>query len=164
MKEVIEKISNYNFFNYLLPGIIFTNIADKFTTYIFLENNLVIAVFTYYFIGLVISRFGSLVIEPILIRSMFVKYTSYKKFIAASKQDEKIELLTESNNMYRTFVSVFSGLLFLKICELLQFKILEGHESKIYIILVILLIVFLLAYRKQTSYITKRIKAVTKNI
>lgn len=157
MKEVIEKISNYNFFNYLLPGIIFTNIADKFTTYIFLENNLVIAVFTYYFIGLVISRFGSLVIEPILIRSMFVKYTSYKKFIAASKQDEKIELLTESNNMYRTFCSMLFLLLLLKIVEIIELNYPNLMILNPYLLLLSLLTLFLYSYKKQSQYISERV-------
>ncbi len=157
MKEVIEKISNYNFFNYLLPGIIFTNIADKFTTYVFLENNLVIAVFTYYFIGLVISRFGSLVIEPILIRSMFVKYTSYKKFIAASKQDEKIELLTESNNMYRTFCSMLFLLLLLKIVEIIELNYPNLMILNPYLLLLSLLTLFLYSYKKQSQYISERV-------
>lgn len=157
MKEVTEKISNYNFFNYLLPGIVFTNIAEKITTFVFLENNLVIAAFTYYFIGLVISRFGSLIIEPILIRSMFIKYTSYKKFISASKQDEKIELLTESNNMYRTFCSMLILLAVLKIIEITEINYPNLIILNPYLLLLSLLILFLYSYKKQSQYISERV-------
>ena len=38
MKEIIEKISSYNIFNYLLPGIIFVCISKEFTDYSFIQD------------------------------------------------------------------------------------------------------------------------------
>jgi len=52
MKEILDKISSYNFFNYLLPGILFVVITEEFTSYSFIQENLVLGVFIYYFIGL----------------------------------------------------------------------------------------------------------------
>ena len=157
MKEIVEKISNYNFFNYLLPGIIFAYIADKFTTYVLVENDLVFALFIYYFIGLVISRFGSLVVEPILIRFMFIKYASYNEFVAASKKDEKIELLTESNNMYRTFCSMLFLLLLLKIIEIIELIYPNLIILNPYLLVLSLLTLFLYSYKKQSQYIFNRV-------
>ena len=71
MKEILDKLSSYNLFNYLLPGVIFVVIANKVTHYDFIQDDIVIGAFLYYFIGMVISRFGSLAIEPIL------KYLSF---------------------------------------------------------------------------------------
>lgn len=64
MKDLLDKISSYNLFNYLFPGILFAVISKEFTSYSLLQDNLIVGAFIYYFIGLVVSRFGSLVIEP----------------------------------------------------------------------------------------------------
>lgn len=159
MKEILDKISSYNLFNYLLPGILFVTITNKLTSYSFIESNLIIAGFVYYFIGLIVSRFGSLIIEPVLKKISFLKFADYKEFISASKKDPKIDLLSESNNMYRTFISMLILLLLLKLYELieLKFQMLKNWNS--YILIGLLLIMFLYSYRKQTEYITKRIKA-----
>ena len=66
LKELLSKLSSYNLFNYLLPGVIFVAVASKVTRYSFIQEDIVMGLFLYYFIGLVVSRFGSIVIEPIL--------------------------------------------------------------------------------------------------
>lgn len=159
MKEILDKISSYNLFNYLLPGTLFTILLDKLTIFSFVQNDFISAAFVYYFIGLVISRFGSLVIEPILRKISFLEFTDYREFISASKKDPKIDLLSESNNMYRTFSSMLILLMLLKLYELieLKFQMLKNWDQ--YILIGLLLIMFLYSYRKQTGYITKRIKA-----
>ncbi len=157
MKELFDKISSYNLFNYLFPGILFAVISNKTTTYSFLQENFIVGAFVYYFIGLVVSRIGSLVIEPILKKIAFVKFADYKDFVAASKKDAKIDLLSEINNMYRTVCSMFFLLLLLKLYELIESRLPGLKDWNAYILLTSLLIMFLLAYRKQTNYITKRI-------
>ena len=159
MKELLDKISSYNLFNYLFPGILFAVLSNEITTYSFLQENLIIGIFVYYFIGLVISRFGSLLIEPILRKLSFLKFADYKEFISASKKDSKIELLSEINNMYRTLSSLFILLLLLKLYELIESKLPILKDCNSYIILVLLLFMFLFSCRKQTNYITKRIKS-----
>jgi len=159
MKDLLDKISSYNLFNYFFPGILFAVISSKITSYSFLFDNLIIGAFIYYFIGLTISRFGSLVIEPLLRKTHFLKLADYNKFILASKKDDKIELLSEGNNTYRTLCSMLVLLLFLKLYEFIElvFPILKLWDT--YILIVLLLILFLFSYRKQTNYITKRINS-----
>ncbi|MFC1780849.1 hypothetical protein ACFLZ8_01115 [Planctomycetota bacterium] len=158
MKDILSKLSSYNLFNYLLPGIIFVVLSGELTHYSFIQQDILIGVFLYYFIGLVISRFGSLVIEPLLKHLSFLQFANYKEFVVASKKDDKIELLSEVNNTYRTLCSLFILLLLLKIYEAIEsvFPLLQKCSAIILIIL--LIIMFLFSYRKQTSYITKRIK------
>ena len=119
---------------------------------------IVIGVFLYYFIGLVISRFGSLVIEPLLKYFSFLKFADYKNFVAASKKDKKIELLSEVNNTYRTLSSLFVLQLLLKLYDKIEGRFPVLQECDAIVLLVLLLVLFLLSYRKQTSYITKRIE------
>ena len=159
MKELIDKISSYNLFNVLLPGILFVTIAEEFTHYSLIQENIVVNAFIYYFIGLLISRFGSLLIEPFLKRIKFLKFADYNDFVSASRFDPKIDILSETNNMYRTFISMLILLLLLKLYEFIEsiFTILK--EYNLYIFIILLLIMFLYSYKKQTEYITKRIKS-----
>jgi hypothetical protein len=159
MKELLDKMSSYNLFNYLFPGILFAVLSKEITTYSFLQENLIIGVFIYYFIGLVVSRIGSLIIEPILKKLSFLKFADYKDFISASQKDSKIELLSEINNMYRTLSSLFILLILLKVYELIESKLPILKDWNSYILLALLLFMFLFSYRKQTTYIIKRIKS-----
>lgn len=158
MKDIFNKLSSYNLFNYLLPGIIFVVLASEVTQYYFIQQDIVIGMFLYYFIGLVISRFGSLVIEPLLKYISFLKFADYKDFVAASKKDEKLELLSEVNNTYRTICSLFFLLLLLKLYEEIESKFPILKEWNVIIFVVLLLAMFLFSYRKQTGYIIKRIE------
>lgn len=159
MKEILDKLTSYNLFNYLLPGVIFSILATEVTKYNFIQENIVVGAFLYYFIGMTISRIGSLVVEPILKLIGFLKFVNYKDFISASKKDNKIETLSEANNTYRTFISMFFNLILLKGYNLLEIRFSWLKESQPIIMPLILLTIFLLAYRKQTNYVTKRIKS-----
>jgi hypothetical protein len=96
MKEFLDKLSSYNLFNYLLPGIVFVVLSEALTQYSLVQDDIVIGIFLYYFVGLVISRFGSLAIEPMLKRVSFLQFAEYKEFVAACKEDEKIHHRTLS--------------------------------------------------------------------
>ena len=162
MKELLEKISSYNIFNYLLPGVLFALITNNFTKYTIPIDNIIIGAFVCYFIGLVVSRFGSLIIEPTLKKIGFLKFADYSDFVSASKKDSKIELFSEVNNMYRTLSSLLVLTFLLKFYEFLEVKINGLSEWSPYILLTLLLLMFLLSYRKQTGYITKRINVNNK--
>lgn len=159
MKDLLDKLSSYNLFNYLFPGILFAVFSEKTTSYKFLQENLAIGVFVYYFIGLVISRIGSLLIEPIFKKFSVLKFADYKDFVAASKKDSKIETLSEVNNMYRTLSSMFLLLLFLKLYESILSTVPMLKNWNPHLLIVGLLTLFLMSYKKQTSYITKRIES-----
>lgn len=158
MKDLFDKLSSYNLFNYFLPGIIFVAIEKEFTSYDLIQENLIIDIFIYYFIGLIISRFGSLIVEPLLKKISFIKFATYSDFVTASKKDSKIEILSEVNNMYRTFSSTFILLLIIRLYELIEYlyPILREYDS--YMLIILLLAIFLYSYRKQTEYITNRIR------
>ena len=158
MKDILDKLTSYNIFNYLFPGVLFSILATRFANANLVFDDMIIGAFTYYFTGLVISRFGSILIEPFLMFVKFVKFAEYKDFIDASKNDPKIEVLSESNNMFRTFISMFT-LLFLTIgFQRIAQKWMFLKQNQEVILLSFLLILFLYSYKKQTNYITKRIK------
>lgn len=159
MTELLNKISSYHVFNYLLPGIVFTVLAGQIVHYSIGQHDVIAAAFLYYFVGLVVSRFGSLIIEPLLKAVLFVEFADYKDFVAVSQKDPKLDELSEVNNTYRTLASLFTLLLMLKLCVRLEgeFPCLKDWNGTI--LSVLLLVMFLFSYRKQTSYVAKRIKA-----
>lgn len=163
MTNLVERISSYYLFNYLFTGIVFVIFASRFTPYSFIQNDLLIAVFLYYFIGLVISRIGSLVVEPLLKGAVFVKFESYSSYLTALKKDPNIEVLSEANNMYRTLATVFAALLTLKLYALFETRFPSIATGEIYVLLAAMLLIFLFAYKKQTEYLVKRIKKSTEH-
>lgn len=159
MNELLTKLSSYNLFNYLLPGVLFAILASKMTPYDLLQKDIATGLFLYYFLGMVVSRFGSLVISPLLKSLKFVRFAEYKSFVVASKKDPQIEILSEVNNTYRTICSLFALLLLLKIYANIEASLHWLRERESTLLVVLLLLMFLFAYRKQTSFIVKRISA-----
>jgi sterol desaturase/sphingolipid hydroxylase (fatty acid hydroxylase superfamily) len=159
LSEFLDKITSYNLFNYLLPGAVFAYFAESRLEIKLVPDDLVTAAFVYYFLGVVISRFGSLVLEPLLKKLRVVRAEPYKAFLSAAENDSKIEVLLEAANMYRTFLSAMMILLLLAAYAkietaypfLLQWR---GPISGFALVLV-----FLFAYKKQMDYIVDRIRA-----
>lgn len=159
MKELLDNLSSYNIFNYLFPGVVFVIVLSKVTQYNFVQKDFIVGAFLYYFIGLIISRFGSLIIEPILKRTSFVKFLEYARFVNASKIDSKIEILSEVNNMYRTICSLILLEILFVIYEKVAIKFTLSPKFGAISLLLIIFVFFLFSYKKQTAYINKRIVA-----
>lgn len=155
MDELIKKIETYNIINYLLPGIVFTIIFTYLTDINISDSNAAIAIVEYYFIGLVLSRIGSIVIKPLLKKWKIINEEKYELFIDKEKEDEKISILVRDGNQYRTFISTFVVLALIE-----TYNIIKGNTDKwiTLIAFLALIILFVLSYRKQVIFITKRIK------
>ena len=162
MKEILEKLTTYNIFNYLLPGALFVVILRMVTGYDLLQKDMLLGVFLYYFIGLVISRIGSLIVEPLLKWIKFVKFAEYVEYAKAEKKDGKIELLSEVNNTYRTITGLFVCLVGVMVYEKMVQRWVWIGKGGNWIGIGLLMVLFLLAYRKQTEYVKKRVKATQK--
>jgi len=154
----MEKISSYNLFNNLLPGAVFSFIVKDIGKIPLVNDNVFITFFMFYFIGVTVSRIGSLIIEPILKFLKIINFKPYSEFVIATDNDSKLETLSETNNMYRSFVSlVFS----IGVIEGYKLVLEKSEISEIIngaIIILILMLIYIFSYRKQTNYISKRIE------
>lgn len=162
MKDLLDKISSYNLFNNLLPGILFVVLASELTRFHLIHDNLFIGFFIYYFIGMVISRLGSLFIEKLLKNIKFVKFAPYEDYIQASAKDPTLPILSEVNNTFRSLISMSVLLLILKVYEKIIVKLPVIEEYQFIGIIIIFLLLFMYAYRKQVKYISDRVEAVSK--
>lgn len=157
MKELVNKISSYNFINYLLPGILFVILTSYITNYNLVLKDNMIGFFFYYFIGMTISRIGSLIIEPTLKRIGLLKFSEYKRFVVASGKDDQIALFSEINNMYRSIIAMLVMVVLAKGYEFIDIKLGLYNWINFLLNAIILLSIYILSYRKQTEYISKRI-------
>lgn len=159
MKDLIGKLSSYNLFTNLLPGILFVVFLRKITVFDLIFEPLFLALFFYYFVGIVINRFGSLIVEPILKKIKFLYLVEYSRYVQACKLDCKIETLSENNNMCRCFIALCLLLPLSKGYEWLGNKYTFFADYGYIMLILFLLILFLFSYRKQTKYIVKRCEA-----
>lgn len=157
MQDFLDKVTSYNLFNNLLPGVIFLTFINELLHIDLFGDNLAKAFFISYFAGLIIGRVGSLIIEPILKKIGFIKFGSYESFVEASKKDPKIEILSEANNIYRVIIATFVLILVAIGYEKLANECVWFYEHRLIIFSIAVLLLFLFSYRKQTAYINKRV-------
>ncbi len=158
MKEIIEKISSYNLFNYLLPGTVYVGVIRKTTKIDVLDDDILVTAFLCYFIGMIISRVGSLLIEPLLRQTGFLKFKEYEDYIEASKRDEKINTLSEQNNTFRSITAMT-----ILIAITIPYDSLRNYYDSlqlwdVWVLITGVLVLFLFSYRKQTKFIVRRIE------
>lgn len=166
MEKFLEKLSSYNILNNLLPGTIFCYLTEILFNVNLIKDGIVLNIFIFYFYGIICSRIGSIIVEPLLKKIkikdyQFIEFAKYNDFIDASKKDLKIEILSETNNTYRSILGVCVTLFITTIYTIIleKFKFLKNFSS--FIIIFAIFILFVFAYKKQVKYIKDR---VIKNI
>lgn len=165
IKIVADKLSAYEIINNIFPGSVFCYLVSKTTRFSFSGKNIWEDIIIYYFVGIIVGRIGSLLLEKVLIKSRLVKFCDYTDYINAEKEDEKISDLSTKNNMYRSLMSVgICGLGVIVFDIGYGWLINYGTCVKVLsniLICTFIATIFMLAYIKQTNYVRYRIE---KNI
>lgn len=159
IEKIIEKIDNYNLFTSIVPGILFI----LFNHYYFgLFDLKVESIVIAYFIGQTLNRIGSIFVEKFLFLFTKEKGESYSRYLAACKEDKKIQLLLQERNMFRTFCS----LSLVCILEIISHKTIDCIKISrgiiILIILVGIFVIYAIAFCKHNKYIAERIRISNK--
>jgi hypothetical protein len=158
MGDFLSKISSYNLFNYLFPGVLFVH-AGAYLGFLNLPDaNLVANFFIYYFAGMIVSRVGSVIVEPLFQKFHIVEYAAYEDYLKACGSDAKLENLLEANNTYRTLVSLFLTVSACLLLDIVLDRLDLGQTTTGILLLIAGFILFVFSYRKQTSYIRRRVK------
>lgn len=160
LKLLIDKLSQYNFLTNILPGTVLCIVLKYLVGYeMFISEDWYLMGIVFYFVGMVNNRFSSLVVEPILKGIHFVDFAPYKDFVSAEKKDAKVTTLSMENNVFRSYVSVF-------VLSLLAYGYKYGlnavcpcQMSQELLLIILLLVLFAFSYRKQTTYVRKRVEA-----
>lgn len=163
MDKFLDKISAYQFLNYMIPGTLFLVLIDVLGVYDLPLDNVLLILFGGYCSGMVLSRIGSLLLEHYLKKWKFIVFAPYGDFMDAESKDSKVGVLSTENNMYRTFLATFLTLLVLFGLNLIPCVNDFMHTPWMaLIVIVVLTLLFLFAYRKQTSYVRKSVENIVK--
>lgn len=155
--KLLDKISSYQIFNYLFPGVIFIEGVEIMKIISFPDDILIFRFFLYYIAGMILSRIGSVIIEKIYKKFCWVIYANYKNYLSALKKDEKLDILVMENNTYRTLIATFLVLLLLYcLSQFSWFSIFNNSTWSTIVFIVLLIILFSFSFAKQTSFIRKR--------
>lgn len=160
MSNVIEKLGSYQIITNLLPGAFF-GIALEFILGIGITSlSVTEKIVIFYFIGLILNRIGSLVVNPILKKIKVIIEAPYQEYVKAVKKDSKIDILSETNNYFRTVLTgnIFLFILYICMNSEIVWKWLASNWR--WCSLVALIILFVFAYRKQTDYVRRRVETV----
>ncbi len=163
MEKFVEKLSSYNILNNLLPGVVYCFLMKLICYVDFTSDNIIADIFVYYFLGMIISRVGSILVEPLYKKVKIVSFADYTKYIKAEKEDSQVTILSETNNTYRTMIALCLIVL-ISILTVSVFDFFNWNKKIcIYIVLVLLVILFSVSYSKQTTYVKKRIEKQANN-
>ena len=179
IKNLIEKISSYDILNNLFPGIIFCSIVERTTRITFSTGDIWKDLFLYYFVGMVISRIGSIFIEKILKsikvcnkktkeKEKFLKFAPYGDYIEATEADSFIKVLNETNNTYRTIIAMMVAVMGAKLYDWFIYDLINdlgvsGSNSVFLIVCLLIIMLFICSYKKQTDYIRGRVEKYVKS-
>ena len=158
MNDILAKLSSYDIFVNLVPGALFVSFLSLTGIYTLETNSVVGELVIYYFLGLVISRIGSVVVEPALKFLRIVKYGEYSDFIRASEKDPKIQILLEAANLFRTVLAL------VLVCAVsynwIIIRAVAGFSDWTWVMIsfALLALLFLVSFRKQSGFISRRVR------
>ena len=159
MTKLLDKISTYQVVNYIIPGSVLCVLLKHLVGYDVIAFSMIENIIICYFVGLINSRLGSLVLRPVLKLCKFVEDAPYSDYIKAEKQDAKLTELSDINNVFRSFASAMLLLLIaygIKHIEVIENFIIDNFN---WIAILSLLILFIFSMRKQTKFVKDRVEA-----
>jgi hypothetical protein len=161
---MFDKLDAYNLVANLVPGAALTYALNLSGFPTPPPDDILAFLLVAFVAGVTVNRIGSLVLDPILRskRLAFLKPKNYKSFVTSEREDSKLEILVANAGLYRTFFS--GGMVYF---VLLIFGLLADHIGfsarwTLSGSLVVAMIVFLFALKKEDDYIHQRLSIKAK--
>ncbi|WP_037499322.1 hypothetical protein [Sphingomonas jaspsi] len=153
---MFDKLDAYNLVANLVPGAALTY-ALHYSNFPSPEPRDLGAFLLVSFVaGVTVNRLGSLILDPFLRRWRFLKPKDYQSFLVGEKADPKLEALVANAGLYRTFF--VAGFVYLVALAAATLGVPLSNQVVLASFVVIGMIVFLFALRKEDGYIHTRIK------
>tara|TARA_R110002124_G_scaffold148203_3_gene313657 strand:- start:172 stop:663 length:492 start_codon:yes stop_codon:yes gene_type:complete len=156
---MFDKLDAYNLVANLVPGAALTyalNVSGFPTPP---PGDILAFLLAAFVAGVTVNRLGSLVLDPFLRskRLAFLKPKNYKSFVTSEKDDSKLEILVANAGLYRTFLS--GGLVYFALLALGYLVDYMGFSARstLWGSLVVAMVVFLFALKKEDDYIHQRL-------
>lgn len=158
MSNFFEKIGSYHIVTNLLPGVFFGLTLKLLLGITIPMENIGEEITIYYFMGFVINRISSLIVNPILKKCKLIHEASYSDYLKAAKKDSKIDVLSETNSYLRALLTSSLLLIVILVVQITIWKIEWISSNWKWMSMVFLVLLFLFAYKKQTKFINKRVE------
>lgn len=158
MESILQNISEYRLLNNLIPGGFFVGALSWAAGWASSEVNFIFIIAISYVAGVVLSRLGSLIVEPVAKKVFKLEFAPYDEYCQAEKRYPKLASMNTENSTFRTFVAM-SACLLLGAPIIGLFGMGDGRALSLLVIASALAVaIFMLAYIKQTNYIVGRVK------
>jgi hypothetical protein len=125
------------------------------------QPDVITALAFYYFLGMILSRIGALIVAPIAKMLRLVTFKPFNEYLAAYERDELIPQLVEAGNMYRTMIAVALSLVGLLLYDNACEALTPRPETHAMALLVGMAALFAAAYARNVEFITRRIEHAT---
>lgn len=152
LKSLSEKLSAYQLFNFIYPGAVFLGILHYKGMQLGVLSEIWWFLLASYFLGMTLSRFGSIVIEELCFKFKLINKYSIKSYSDCLSKDGFIGMLLELTNIYRTICSM--GILLLIGTF---FKYHQNDKCCMIIIEVLFVLLFLISFIKQHHYLENKL-------
>ena len=165
ISKLIDKISTYLLLNNVIPGVVYIVLIERLTSFKLQMSNIWINLVLYFYIGLVIGRVGSFVIEPFLKHIKKLKFVTYLEYIKAEQSDNLVRELSMISNMYRTYSALGFCVLITIAMDYVWMFVKKYTWSKPIlevVICIILIFLFTSSFIKQNGYVSDRVEMVNE--
>lgn len=159
--DISKKISRYEIINNLIPGfVLFVLLKQLGFQQLNIEETW-LQIVVCYILGLINSRFSSLIVEGLSRKLKFIEWRDYAKFNETKAKRPFVATLQESANMYRAFASLFLLSLLAVLSKLICCNCPWMQNNGYWIVLILLFLLYIFSYRKQVNdYVVKNIDEV----
>lgn len=161
--KLIGLLENFYLAAYIIAGAA-VGIGFTFLDIPFFQTEFWMNVGLCYFTGMISTRIGSLIIEPLCKCLNIIKKEPYETYLKAETKDSsgKLKSMSQVCGYYITMSAVSLILLAAYIIKLINIHEFFSFSWIILACLLGLLVLFVCSYRKQTNYVVKRIKYLTR--
>lgn len=158
IKLIIDRVSSYQFFNFVYPGLLLSGVFDIYDVVDVFSLNIWYVLLISYSLGMLASRIGSIVIENIFVCCKWMERFDYDEFNKAEKSNSKVSLHLEISNMFRTISATSLLILIARVANCIYDF---GFSMPWGIVLIVLaiFILFCFSFTKQYEYLKKCIAA-----
>lgn len=154
---MFDKLDAYNLVANLVPGaaLVYALHFSKFPTPS--PDDIGAFLLVAFVAGVTANRLGSLILDPFLRRTKFLKPKDYRSFLIREKDDPKLDSLVANSGLYRTFFT--AGAIYMLALTLSAITVYMTKQDFFTAFVVGGMIVFLFALKKEDGYIHSRIEA-----
>ena len=153
LKSLSEKLSAYQLFNFIYPGAVFLGILSYKGVPLGMLKEIWWFLLASYFLGMTISRFGSIVIDSICLKFGWIEKYDIKRYADNIAKNSFTAILLELTNIYRTNCSM--GIL-LFLCTIFKYQ--QDDKCCMLFVEVLFVLLFGISFIKQHHYLEDKLK------